>query len=232
MHRLQQRASNLFNQHCSGTECPTSLSIIDNLDPDLDELAIFGGQTRSLVGKQRSPNTTVQSSSHANPSAASLAFFNKSPGRASDGDPATQTILQPDVHSSLTEHMPSLSPGINASFSTAKRDCGAIHELPGLFVERNDIRNSPFNSDMIAPSSSFSLENLTSWSVDRDTSLGLSRDFISTSPSVDPLQKLYAETLEVNMWGLGVVDEDGSAMKNTSDVDEDWAKFMKDSGLV
>ncbi|KAF7981381.1 hypothetical protein HWV62_33865 [Athelia sp. TMB] len=217
LHRLQEKASKLFGQQHGGAELPDqSSSIIGSMNQVTDELAIFSGQTRGLLGK--SPGVMTQMSTRTSLLPEPMATPDAS-ARALGDDQSTPTVLRSDIEPSLMEHVALLPSGISAEI-----DWNAISEALSQPLATAEV--PIFDSDTSAQDCS-SFETSTHLSLERDGSFA---NFFNISASVDPLQRLYTEALEANMWGPG--DVEGSAINSSSKVDEDWAMFMKESGFV
>ena len=221
---MQEKASKLFGQQRGGAELPNpSSSVIDSLNQVTDELAIFSGQTRGLLGKKTSPGAMAQMSTRTSLSPEPLVIPDVPTGAQGD-DPSTQTMLRSDIDPSLMEYLALLPSDASAPVISAETDWNVFSEALSQPLATAEV--SPFCSDMAVHDYS-SFGTSTSLSLERDGSLA---NFFNTPASVDPLQRLYTEALEANMWGLG--DVEGSAMNSGSGVDEDWAMFMKESGLI
>lgn len=236
LQRLHAKAAILFIQHRNGADFPTLGPPVAN-NQDNDCLSIFSGQTRGLTSKihpQRysgmtePPSADVSSTS----SGASSIRDQSTPGGTtsqSSGSYGSVGMGMPDVQPSVMEYI-SLFPTASAFSDAATPEIDVYAQLDKL-SEAFDISLATGG-----PETSYSnSERLWSGPTTIQDPTGLnqpsaSADFLDG----DALQQFYAETVANGVSATNNIDEQGVPMNigSTSGIDEDWAMFLKESGLV
>ncbi|KAF7970475.1 hypothetical protein HWV62_23891 [Athelia sp. TMB] len=230
LRKLQWKASKLFSQQNSGGGDPSNPNLQANEYPyqETDELALFSGQSRVPLGRHRPPGVALPTSA-----ATSLSTELPTTHDAFDDDrgihQSTKTSLQMDMHPSLMEHIslfPPL-PEVARRVPTAETNFDDIFRSLNTPLTRVDSDMPSFISDIAASDYSL-LPPPGSLPLDQN----VSQDFSNAPAFEDPLQQLYAETLEADIWGSGGMREEDAEIHIGSSVDEDWMMLLKESSLI
>ncbi|KAF7972404.1 hypothetical protein HWV62_18058 [Athelia sp. TMB] len=236
LRRIKEKASTLFTDQLGHTKHPDATSQTPiKYDQCIDELAMFSGQSRGLISRQRSPGAMDQAAEATNvTSEAPVSLL----APAGSFVQPTDTILpssakhaqtgMPDARTSLMEQI-SLLPEIAATSSAhTEHDAFSPHTLA-----RGDFA-FPYNlSDMSVHDLSF-LEIPAKASTGTEQSHVSSIGFSCETTSIDPFHQLYSETLAPNSWEMDAIREQSISIDigNSQGIDADWMAFMKEVGLV
>lgn len=219
MKQLKEKAFLVLSQYRSNTPVDASsqrISIFDSQTDGMDELALFGGQTRVLITKTSSQTSTgrqmrpKQMDSMKNPSSSSSRVSPPStPGPDSD--------VFPDIHPSLVQYMSLLPQETLAADFTG-------HPVPNFnpqFAEQvafNGVVPAAWNTQL--PGGHLQNEMIASTS---------SGSAVNDTNSFDLLQEFYqnAPVTTINTWGSNDLTDLGQMMNIVSDIDEQWMSFMK-----
>ncbi|KZP18634.1 hypothetical protein FIBSPDRAFT_920393 [Athelia psychrophila] len=204
LHRLQEKALFVFAQHHSGAGLPTEiLPISQGQDDNADELAIFSGQTRGMIGtllSQRAPgfiDQVVAGGSLSSEPPVSFTDSTSTRSQSAEGSSPSsanhELMGMSDVHPSFLDFITNLPGGATAPILTVN-EASAVNLLP----DEGQYQASSTDSQ---------------WT------------------STDPLRQLYSETLATDTWGLNNISEPNPALQSGSVIDEDWVMFLKESGL-
>ncbi|KAF7981391.1 hypothetical protein HWV62_33885 [Athelia sp. TMB] len=231
LRKLQWKASKLFSQQNGGGGGDPSnpnLQANEYAYQETDELALFSGQSRVPLGRHRPPGVALPTSA-----ATSLSTELPTTHDAFDDDrgihQSTKTSLQMDMHPSLMEHIslfPPL-PEVARPVPTAETNFDDIFRSLNTPLTRVDSDMPSFISDMAASDYSL-LPPPGSLPLDQN----VSQDFSNAPAFEDPLQQLYAETLEADIWGSGGMRAEDAEIHIGSSVDEDWMMLLKESSLI
>ena len=217
----------LLNQHRSGLVTPSPALHDDG--NDVDDLVIYSGQ----MGRFRrtlSPGLPVAADRAAGGD-------NLTPEPVST--PASSTGSEGQSTESIFQSSGSAQPELMETHGVdwSPRDQIFLHAPRSAMAETVSFdqlfgksEGSPPTMDISAPYLSAPHFPMGSFTSEQPATQISSNGFASES-SVDPFQQLYAEMFAPDT-GMRGADESNSSMNGGNMPDEDWALFMKESGLL
>ena len=228
---LKEKASSFFKQQSGDAESNTLPSQPDNTQHhETDELALFSGQTLSINGQRISPMVIDQTLASTNLSPIPSVFSASSTSTAQsqfqtlppDNHHQATNVL--DVHPSLMQHISRFS-----QYAPAPIDPNTHSQSLGLGARVET--SHPTSSMALSGFSSSQIPAGTS--PDQEATQSTLKDFLYDS-SVDPFEHLYAETMagDDGIEWQGMSTNFNVADGADAELGEDWATFMKQSGLV
>ncbi|KZP20078.1 hypothetical protein FIBSPDRAFT_892245 [Athelia psychrophila] len=219
LQKLKEKASLVQGQYHSSTSSdapsPTS-SILNSQEDGMDELALFGGQTRVLISKTLASKT---SSLHITSNSNSM---EASPALSSCASPAPSPWLDLgsllDIHPSLVEYASLLPlPTLSTNFTGDPAPNFESQSLDQVTAGVNGFIPVAWNTEIPSHPQT-------------EMPPAVSDTFTNGTNAYKLFQELPETTLDI--WGSNDMTNLGQMMSIDSDMDEHWMAFMKDSGLV
>lgn len=220
--RLKEKAFLVLSQYRSNIPIdapPINISIFDSQADGIDELALFGGQTRVLMtktlsqksaGHQMTSNPTGSTTNH--PSTSTRASPPSTLGLEND--------VFPEIHPSLMQYMSLLPNGTPAASFPGHSNSDPQSEEQ---VAVNGFAPAAYNAQLPGDHLRNEMNTFTgsSSSMDNPNSFDLLQQFYQNAP-----------VTTIDTWGSNDLTDLGQMMNIDNGMDDEWMSFMKESGIV